>query len=177
MNKILQKIKSKRKSITAQQSKLRVLRSALRANEAYESDYLSKEVKELRHWILFTQAEVELNLELIIVGDLGTFDQRADEREYDRRTMFLVKTRYVFDRLDFKRKLDISKDLGIINKEVYTKIDNLRKLRNIFAHGLNSELNSYGNHDKMLDAYEIVVNAYYVLRPLLAKYKLNKDKK
>ncbi len=173
---MIKKVGPKHRSWRDMVSKLAILRALVRSSEPFSSDLLDKEVKELRHWVLYTAVNIELELELVIIGNIGSFEDQIelDEREYDKRTIFLIKMRSVLERTDFRRKLDIAREIRAISREVYDKLDKLRRLRNLFAHGLNSELREYENKEKMFDVYEIISNAQSSLKPLLETYKFKK---
>lgn len=143
--------------------------------ETIEKHYsLSKELKELREFVLYTHFFIESGLELLITASLARWEKRRPTAV--DIALDLCKMGTIFSGVNFFKKMEAARELELISKENLNRFKQVNSLRNCFSHPTShrKELRALENREKYLEALKNLGYAISLIYRAYSTIKIHK---
>ncbi|HTK03837.1 MAG TPA: hypothetical protein VL401_03690 [Alphaproteobacteria bacterium] len=133
------------------------LEAKIDQREDADPEYLSPDLKELGHRILFVHTSLERSMEILIIKNINRpILEKIDNDEKLRLNRSIL---VLIDRLSFVRKLEILTEMNKdMVKPFYTKLCKINSLRNEFAHPEAFALRDYTDLEKKWKVLVLLVD-------------------
>jgi hypothetical protein len=132
------------------QKRIKEIKEDLQNREDTDPAYLSEDMKELRHWVMYTHLRVEQTLQVILGHNIFKL-------EFKKENLVQIidnfkKVYPIFDNMEFYPKVKVIQTLNLLPKDLISLILKVNDHRKYFSHPATyvDIINEYKNEEKQL---------------------------
>ena len=116
------------------EEEIQALKDALQNHEDTDPTYMNEEMKELRHYVMYTHLRMEESLGHLITRNILTPFLPSDNTfNEEHRRAFTTGTASVIH-IDYYRKVEVAHSSNLIDSHVRTLMEQVNNLRKYFSH-------------------------------------------
>lgn len=135
--------------------KIKELHKKLETAEETDYLYFSKDLRDLRHRVMYVHSRIEGSLESLLVKEV--IGKPPYTEDLGKR---LVSQLAILSELDFARKVTLVQKMGLITEPLRKDIMKINEVRKYFSHPSKflEKIFEYKKEDKVAETLELLVN-------------------
>jgi len=158
--------------VTTIQNQIKEIKEKLQNREDGDPAYLDDDLKELRHWVMYTHLRVEQTLQIILGHNIFKLDLK--EKNLVKIVENFRKLMPIFDNMEFYSKVKAIQKLNLLPKEMIPLILKINDYRKYFSHPATygETINEYKDEQKKLQILRDLLSALEQLDEYILKNNL-----
>ncbi len=139
--------------------KITELEKRIQTMEDRDPFYMIKDLKKLRHMVMYIHMRIEASLELLLSYYL--MDWKTYKHDVLESAKFLYRFSQIYNKMEFSQKVGLCSKLGLIEDNLRGKIFAVNDYRIYFAHpkAYERDINRLKRSEKRLKVLETLVTA------------------
>lgn len=150
------------------QNKIDVIKAKLSSQEDGDFSYMTEEVRELRHYVMYTHGALESSMD-VRIGQYLIKDIPSTITNDKERHGFYWKLKILVDEMDFAKKVKVLEKYEFLPKDLISKLWAVNQIRVYFSHPSShlEKLKSYEDEGEYLKILEKLDGAMSAMNELI----------